>query len=188
MCWVWSHRVAGDGSFSSCCGPTAAFSIVAEFERDERAYRSPPLILSEMKIEEAARAAASSICNDCCSLYADRFGDLHIDWGEPVVAVGAGAVDDAEELVMQCLGDGAHRAVPDEDAIDRAEMGDLGGGAGEEGLVADVDHLAEQCLLDDFDAELLGQCEDRVAGDAVEYGVRQWRSVEDAAADEEKVL
>ena len=44
-------------------------------------------------------------------------------------------------------------AVADEDAIDRAEVGDLGGGAGEEGLIGDVDQLARQGLLDDLDVE-----------------------------------
>ena len=43
---------------------------------------------------------------------------------------------------------------PDQDAIDRAEVGDLGGSAGEEGLVGDVEHLARQRLLDDRDAEM----------------------------------
>src|SRR5260370_31619484 len=136
-----------------------------------------------MKIEKAARSAASAICNGIGSLYAYGFGDLHVDRSEPVVAVGTGAVDDAEELVVQRLGDWAHAAVADEDAVDRAEMGDLSGGAREEGLVADVDHLAQQRLLDDFDAELLGQRQDRVAGDAVEHGVRQRRGVENAAPD-----
>ena len=59
------------------------------------------------------------------------------------------------------LGDRAHGAVADQDAVDRAEVGDLGGGAGEEGFVADVEHLAGQRLLDDRDAELLGEREDR---------------------------
>src|SRR6266849_6248108 len=97
-------------------------------------------------------AAASLICNGCCGLYADGFGDLDVNRGEPVVAVGAGAV-------------------ADQDAIDRAKVGDLGGGAGKEGLVADVDHLAQQRLLDDFYPELLRQRENGVAGDAVEYRV-----------------
>src|SRR5216683_3736998 len=133
-------------------------------------------------------AAASRICNGCCGLYADGFGDLDVNRGEPVVAVGAGAVDDAEELVVQRLGDRAHGAVADQDAVDRAKVGDLGGGAGKEGLVADVDHLAQQRLLDDFYPELLRQRENGVAGDAVEYRVRQWRGIEDAAADEEEVF
>ena len=67
---------------------------------------------------------------------------------------GLSAVDDAEEFVVQGLVMGPMLAVADQDAIDRAEMGDLGGGAGEEGLVADVEHLAWQRLLDDLDAEL----------------------------------
>ena len=97
-------------------------------------------------------AAASSICNGYGCLYADRLGDLDVDRREPVVAVGAGAVDDAEELIVQGLGDGAHSAVAYQDAIDRAEVGDLGGGAGEEGFVGDVEQFARKRLLDDVDA------------------------------------
>ena len=84
------------------------------------------------------------ICNRSGGLYADGFGDLDVDRGEPVVAVGAGAVDDAEELIVQRLGDGPHGAVADQDAVDRAEVGDLGGGAGEEGLVGDVEQSREE--------------------------------------------
>ena len=78
-------------------------------------------------------------------LDADGLGYLDVDWGEPVETVRGETVDDVEEGLVEGLrGDGAHRAVADEDAVDRAEVGDLGGGAGEEGFVADVEHLAGQ--------------------------------------------
>src|ERR1700679_3969750 len=132
--------------------------------------------------------AASFICNWLSGLYGYGLGCLDVDWGEPVVTVGLEAVDDAEELVVQGRGDGAHGAVADQDAVDRTEMGDLGGGAGEECFVADVEHLAGESLLDDLDAELPCEGEDGGAGDAVEHGVCEGRGVEDAAADEEEVF
>ena len=71
------------------------------------------------------------------------------------MTVGLEAVDDVEELVVQSCSDGAHGAVAYHDAVDRAEVSDLGGGAGEEGRRREK--LAGQGLLDDFDAKLLGQ-------------------------------
>ncbi len=110
------------------------------------------------------------------------------DGGEPVEVVFGEAVDDIEEGFVERRGDGAHGAVADEDAIDGAEVGDFGGGAGEEGLVADVEEFAGECLLDDGDAHVAGQREDGVAGDAVEDGVGERRGVESAAADDEEVF
>src|ERR1700733_13651575 len=120
----------------------------------------------------------------------DTYGvsNLDVDRGEPVVTVWLETIDDGEELLVQGRGDGAHGAVADEDAVDRAEVGDLSGGAGEEGFIADVEHLTGQRLLDDLDAELPGQREDGAAGDAVEDGVGQGSGVEDAAADEEEIF
>jgi len=121
-------------------------------------------------------------------LCAYGFGYLYVDRGEPVVAVGLEAVDDGEELFMQSAGDRAHGAVAYEDAVDRAEVSNLGGGAGEEGLVSDIEHLAGQRLFDHFDAELLGQRDDRGAGDAAEHRVGQRCGVEDAALDQKEVF
>ena len=121
-------------------------------------------------------------------LCSDGFGYADVDWGEPVVAVGGEAVDDVEEGFVEGGGDGAHGSVAYHDAVDGAEVGDFGGGSGEEGFVADVDELAGQGLFDDGDAELFGEGEDGAAGDAVEDGVGEGRGVEDAAADEEEVL
>ena len=51
-------------------------------------------------------------------------------------------------------------AVLDQDAVDGADGRDLGGGAGEEDLVGDVEDLARERLLDDRDAEVAGERED----------------------------
>ena len=85
-------------------------------------------------------------------------------------------------------GDGTHLTVGDEDLVDRAKVGDLGGGAGEEGLVADVEHFARERLFDDLDAELLGEGDDGIARDAGEGGVGQRWGVEYSVAHEEEVL
>ena len=61
----------------------------------------------------------------------------------------------------------AHGAVADQDAIDRAQVGDLGRRAGKEGFVADVEHLAWQRLFDDRNAKVLGDRDDGVARNAV---------------------
>ena len=99
-------------------------------------------------------AAASSICNVIGAYTPTGSATLTLTGVSQLWRSGLSAVDDAEELVVQGLGDGAHGAVADQDAVDRAEVRDLGGGAGEEGLVADVEQLAGQRLLDDLDAEL----------------------------------
>src|SRR6202012_3581012 len=74
------------------------------------------------------------------------------------------------------------------DAVDGAEVGDLGGGAGEEGFIADVEHLAREGLLDDGDVEGFGDGEDGAAGDAIEDRVGEGRRVEYASADDEEVF
>lgn len=89
-----------------------------------------------------------------------------VDGREPTEAVGLEAVGDAEELFPQLFGEGPGVAVADEDAVDGADGGDLGGGAHEEDFVGDVDHLTRDALLDDGDADVAGEGEDGVAGDA----------------------
>ncbi len=104
------------------------------------------------------------------------------------MAVVDGAVDDAEEFVVEGAGDRAHGAVADRDAVDGGEVGDLGGGAGEEGFVADVEEFAGESSFDDGDAELAGERDDGAAGDAVQDRAGERSGVEDAAADEEEVF
>ena len=58
-------------------------------------------------------------------LCADRLANLDVDRREPVVAVGLEAVDDGEELLVQCAGDRAHGSVAYQDAVDRAGKGEL---------------------------------------------------------------
>src|ERR1700758_4884228 len=108
-----------------------------------------------------------------CPLRADRLGGPHIYRRKPVVAIRPRATYDPEELLGKLMRDGPGGAVLDQDAIDGADRGDLRGGAGEENLVRDVEDLARQRLLDNRDAEMARQREDRVAGDAAEHGVGQ---------------
>jgi hypothetical protein len=125
-------------------------------------------------------------CAESVGSGGDGFADA--DGGEPVVAVFGEAVDDVEEGLVEGGGDGAHGSVADQDAVDGAEVGDFCRGAGEEGLVANVEELAGEGLLDDGDAHVAGEDEDGIAGDAVQDGVGERRSVEGAAADDEEVF
>ena len=55
-----------------------------------------------------------------------------------------------------CLGDLAGLAVADHDAVDGADGRNLGGGAGEEDFVGDVEQLARNRLLGDREAQMAG--------------------------------
>src|SRR5438270_9875944 len=87
-------------------------------------------------------------CSDPCWLCADWLGCPHVDWRQPVVAIRARAVDDAEELFRKLMRDRPCFAVLHQDAIDGTDGCDLGRGAGEEDLVRNVEDLARQRLLD----------------------------------------
>ena len=107
---------------------------------------------------------------------------------EPAEAVGLQAVGDAEELFGNCLCDLARLPVANHDAVDGADGRDLGGRAGEEDFVGDVEQLARQGLFGDREAEMAGDGQHRVAGDAGERGVGQRRGVENSVAHHEDVL
>ena len=66
------------------------------------------------------------------------------------------------------------------DAVELADRRHLGGGAGEEGLVADVDLVARDALFDQLQAEVVADREDGVARDAVQRAGRQVGRVDDA--------
>ena len=53
---------------------------------------------------------------------------------------------------------GPRAACAELDAVEFADRRDFGGGAGEEGLVGDVDLVARDALLDHLQAEVLGRC------------------------------
>src|ERR1017187_1210843 len=56
---------------------------------------------------------------------------------KPPVAVRLRAVDDSEELLLQLLRDRAAPSLADGNAVHRADVRDLGGGAGEEYFIGD---------------------------------------------------
>src|SRR5205085_10098077 len=76
------------------------------------------------------------------------------DGGEPVVVLAVAAVHDVEERSLDALGHRAARADADDAAVELADRGDFGGGAGEERLVADVDVVARKPRLLHRDAEV----------------------------------
>src|SRR3712207_4561233 len=82
-------------------------------------------------------------------------------------------------------GDRAAAAGFDDDAVYRADRGNLGGGAGEKQLVGDVQAFARQALLAQLDAELAGDRDDRIARDTGQDRRRRRRSIDDAAAHDE---
>ncbi|MNQ49356.1 hypothetical protein D3C85_632660 [compost metagenome] len=88
---------------------------------------------------------------------------------------------------LQLLGHRAAASGADLPVIDFADRRDFGGGAGEEGLVGDVHLVAGDALLDHLDAQLVGQGQNGVAGDAVEAG-GHFRGVDHAVLDQEDVL
>src|SRR3989304_1240930 len=74
-------------------------------------------------------------------------GGRLVDQGQPAVAVGLRALDQAEELLLELLRHRAALAAADLDLVDGADGRDFGGGAAEKALVGDVEHLAGNGLL-----------------------------------------
>src|SRR6218665_58702 len=69
------------------------------------------------------------------------------DQGQPVGVLRVAAAHDVEEGRLDLLGDGAPRTAAQLDAVQLADRRHLGGGAGEEGLVADVHLVARDALF-----------------------------------------
>src|SRR5688572_16930057 len=90
-----------------------------------------------------------------------------LDQGTPFGVSSGLAGDQVEVGLLQLLGDRATTAGADLAAVQFADRGHFGGGAGEEGLVGDVHLVAGDALLDDLHAQLAGQGQHGVAGDAV---------------------
>ena len=88
--------------------------------------------------------------------------------GQPAMLIRRVAGDHVEERLLQPLGDGTAAAGADGNLVDAADGRDFGGGAGEEDFVGDVEQLAGQGLLDNREAQVAGDGEHAVAGDAGE--------------------
>src|SRR4029077_14827568 len=104
-------------------------------------------------------------------LYSDWLLAAHRHGSEPAVAVGLLTAHDGVKLFLDRLGDGANPALADFDLVHGADGSDLRGRAGEEGFVGDVEHFARNHLLDNRDAQVAGDLERRIAGDAGQHGV-----------------
>src|SRR5204862_3054783 len=98
------------------------------------------------------------------------------------------AADVGEELLLQSLRDRTATAVADRDLVDRADGSDFGRGSSEEDFVGDVQHLARDERLDDFEAEVAGDSENARARNAAEDRGAEGRSEDAAVANDEDVL
>ena len=115
-------------------------------------------------------------------------GFLVDDRLEPIPAIGGGAVEQTEELLLQPLRDRAALAFADRDLVDGAHGRDLRGRARQEHLVGDVQHLARNVLLEHLDAGGLRETHDGVTRDARQNRRGDGRRVELAVLDQEQVL
>src|SRR5262245_41170625 len=95
------------------------------------------------------------------------------------------AFGDGEEGFLEAAGHRASGALADGAVIDLADRGDLGGGAGEEDLVGDVELVAGDRLLANIDPLLAQEVDRGGAGDAGEDRGRSRRGADDAAFDDE---
>src|SRR5271157_951890 len=122
------------------------------------------------------------------SSHADGRRPLDRDWRQPAEAVFGGSVNNAIKLLADGLRDRASHAATDGYLVHRADGRDLGRGPAEEQLVADVQHLARNDLLDDRNAELVRDVQHRVASDAGQNAVAQRRRVDAVLMHYEDVL
>src|SRR5271157_3094305 len=113
---------------------------------------------------------------------------LDRDWRQPAEAVFGGSVHNAIKLFADGLRDWAGNAATDGDLVHGADRCDLGCGPTEEQFVADVQHLARNNLLDDWNAEFVRDVQHRVASDAGQNAVAQRRRVDAVLMHDEDVL
>ena len=96
--------------------------------------------------------------------------------------------DQFGEGLVDGLGDRAGAAVADGNPIHGPHGRYLGGGAGEEDLVGDVEPFARDHLLSDLVAKFAGEDDDGVAGDAGEDGCPRGRGDDATVLDDEEVF
>ena len=78
--------------------------------------------------------------------------------------------EEAKECLLNALGDRAAAAFAHLNTINAAYWGDLCGSPGHKDFVSQVQGLAGQYLLADFQAQVFRQLDDSVAGDARQRG------------------
>src|SRR5690606_4455234 len=128
---------------------------------------------------EAVRRPGGAPTTEATALLPDR--------GQPLSVGGILAMDQIEVGLLQFLGNRAAAADTYLTAVHFANRGNLGGGAGEEGLGGDVHLITGDALLDHRNTQLPGQGEDGGTGDAVQAG-GHLRGVDHAVLDDEDVL
>src|SRR5262245_2718748 len=111
-----------------------------------------------------------------------------LDVLEPAPPILGLAAKQAEKRLLDRGGDWAALARADREAVDRTNGRDLGGGAGEEQLVGQVERLARQVLLAYLVAQAARQRDDRVAGDAWQQRRGERRGENHTVADHKQVL
>src|SRR5512144_1101714 len=89
-----------------------------------------------------------------------------VDVGEPSVPIGRLAVDDGEVGALQLLRHRSSPAVADGDLVDRSNRRHLGGRAGDEDLVGDIQRFTWNAGLENRVAEIACQRDDRIPRDA----------------------
>src|SRR5450755_3572812 len=114
--------------------------------------------------------------------------ELHIDVVEPGPGIGGGTREQPEECPLQLLGDRAAATRADCNAIDRADRRDLGGRAGEEQLIGQVEHLAWNGGLAHFQALQACEFHDGIPGQTTENRMCQVGREQHAVLDDEDVL
>ena len=97
-------------------------------------------------------------------------------------------MDNPEEFLLQLLRDRAAPSLADRNAVHRADGRDLGGGAGEEYFIGDVQQFPRDDGLHYRDSKVARQRDDAVAGDAREHRSAQRRREDLAVAHHEDVL
>src|SRR6202035_949108 len=112
-----------------------------------------------------------------------------VDMVEPFLVLVDLAAHGGEVGLLNLLGDLSRAPGADGAVVDGADRHDLGGGAGQEGFVGQVQVGADDGLVADLVAEVVGDGLDRVLRDAVQRaGVGSGRREEHAVAHDEDVL
>src|ERR1700735_809392 len=121
-------------------------------------------------------------------LYSDRLFAIYRHRSQPAVAIVFFATHDGIELFLDRLRDRAGQSLADFDLVDGTDGRNLGGRAGEECFVGNVEHFARNHLLDDGNVQVTRDLQHGIAGDAWEHGVAQRRGDQFVAMSEEYVL